>query len=299
MREASGTTTPKIVVLPTLAHRSGMLIVDAQRRHAELAEELRRHDHAYYVLAAPTISDSAYDRLYRELLDLETANPSLVTADSPSQRVGGTPLTAFGSVRHSVPMMSLDNTYSPEEVTAFVARVQKGLPGETLDWTVEPKVDGVAVTLRYEQGIFTTGATRGDGTTGDDITVNLRTLRSLPLRLTTESGPIPAVLEVRGEVYLPLAGFRKLNADREAAGEEPFVNPRNSAAGSLKQLDPKLVAERPLALVVYGLGAVEGDSASPRQSACGWRIQPRKFSNQSWNSTRCAGVSPTTPTVQW
>ena len=242
-----------------------MPLADAQRRHAELAEELRRHDHAYYVVAAPAISDAAYDRLYRELLDLEAAHPSLVTPESPSQRVGGTPLTAFGSVRHSVPMMSLDNTYSPEEVTAFVARVQKGLPGEPLAWTIEPKVDGVAVTLRYEHGVFTTGATRGDGTTGDDITVNLRTLRNLPLRLASGSRPIPAVLEARGEVFMPLAGFRKLNADREAAGEEPFVNPRNSAAGSLKQLDPKLVAERPLALVVYGLGAMEGIPAPATQ----------------------------------
>jgi DNA ligase (NAD+) len=262
------------VVWKELNQSCDMTFVEAQRRHAALAEELRRHDHAYYVLAAPTISDAEYDRLYRELLDLEQAHPSLVTADSPSQRVGGAALTAFAPVRHSVPMMSLDNTYSPEEVTAFVARVQKGLPGEALAWTVEPKVDGVAVTLRYEQGVFTVGATRGDGTTGDNITANLRTLRSLPLRLTpsessssgSDSGKVPSVLEVRGEVFMPLAGFRKLNADREAAGSEAFVNPRNSAAGSLKQLDPKLVAERPLALVVYGLGAVEGAVAPATQS---------------------------------
>ncbi|MBI4324384.1 MAG: NAD-dependent DNA ligase LigA, partial [Chloroflexi bacterium] len=262
---------------------------EATQRHAELAGQIRAHDHAYYVLARPVISDQEYDRLYRELLDLERQFPELATPVSPSQRVGGRPLTEFKSVPHRTPMLSLDNTYSREEVREFVARVQRLLPGEPLDWIVEPKVDGVAVNLRYEQGRLTVGATRGDGTTGDDITANLRTIRSIPLKLhpggmrflTGAPAPagtasvskvkpspdsllsdvvetVPAVLEVRGEVYLTRAGFARLNAERAVAGEEPFANPRNAAAGSLKQLDPRIVAQRPLDTIIYGLGLVEG-----------------------------------------
>jgi DNA ligase (NAD+) len=235
-----------------------MTFEKAKARHAELAEEIRRHDHAYYVLAQPTISDRDYDRLYHELLDLEKQIPQLATPDSPSQRVGGTPLKAFKPVKHLVPMLSLDNTYSQEELRDFVARVQRILPNETLDWMVEPKVDGVAISLRYENGSFTVGATRGDGSTGDDITPNLRTIRSIPQRLHGKPDTTPQLLEVRGEVFLTKAGFEKLNAERKAAGEETFANPRNAAAGSLKQLDARLVAKRPLDIVVYGLGSVEG-----------------------------------------
>lgn len=224
----------------------------ARNRHRELAAEIRRHEHAYYVLAQPLISDFEFDRLMRELQDLEASFPELATLDSPTQRVGGAPVAGFRPVLHAVPMMSLDNTYSPQEVLAFLARVQKALPEETLEWTVEPKVDGLSISLRYEDGLFVQGATRGDGTTGDDVTANLRTIRSLPLKLENA----PSVLEVRGEVYFPLASFRRLNAEREAAGEETFSNPRNAAAGSLKQLDPKNTARRPLALMTYGLGAV-------------------------------------------
>ncbi|MBL9169538.1 MAG: NAD-dependent DNA ligase LigA [Verrucomicrobiales bacterium] len=234
-------------------------MTDAQtrQRHAELCEEIRRHDYAYYILAKPVVSDREYDRLMAELLRLESERPELRTADSPSQRVGGAPLEGFTSVRHAVPMMSLDNTYSQEEVREFVLRVQKLLPDKVLEWVVEPKVDGVAISLRYEDGVLAVGATRGDGTTGDDITHNLRTIRSLPLRL---SGPTaPSVLEVRGEVFLPTAGFTRMNEERQAAGEEAFANPRNAAAGSLKQLDSQAVAKRPLAVVVYGIGQVVGD----------------------------------------
>ncbi len=262
---------------------------EANQRHAELARQIRAHDHAYYVLAKPAISDQEYDRLYRELLELERQFPELVTPDSPSQRVGGRPLTEFKPVPHRTPMLSLDNTYSREEVREFVARVQRLLPNETLDWIVEPKVDGVAVNLRYEQGRLTIGATRGDGTTGDDITANLRTIRSVPLKLnpggmrsltavSAQAGAasdskekplldtlfrdaveaVPSILEVRGEVYLTRVGFARLNAERASAGEEPFANPRNAAAGSLKQLDPRMVAKRPLDTVIYGLGLVEG-----------------------------------------
>lgn len=235
-----------------------MTHAQAKKRHAELVEELHRHDHAYYVEASPSISDQAYDRLYHELLDLEKAFPDLVAPDSPSQRVGGEPLTEFKSVPHLAPMMSLDNTYSQEEVREFVARVQKLLPGETLEWMLEPKVDGVAINLRYDEGMFVQGSTRGDGTTGDDVTANLKTIRGIPARLRADGRKTPQVIEVRGEVYLTRAGFAKLNKERVAAGEEAFANPRNAAAGSLKQLDSRLVAKRPLDIVVYGLGTVEG-----------------------------------------
>lgn len=228
----------------------------AKKRHACLVEEIRKHDHAYYVEAKPKISDRDYDRLYHELLELEKDFPELAAPDSPSQRVGGTPLNEFKSVRHSVPMLSLDNTYSEEEVRDFVKRLEKLLPDEKLDWVVEPKLDGVAISLRYESGIFTVGATRGNGTEGDDVTANLKTIRSVPLKLP-KMGATP-LLEVRGEVFMPIAGFEKLNAERKAAGEELYGNPRNTAAGSLKQLDPKIVAKRPLDVVIYGLGKVEG-----------------------------------------
>jgi DNA ligase (NAD+) len=239
---------------------------EAKSRHAKLVEEICRHDRAYYVEARPVISDHDYDRLYHQLLDLEKEFPELATPDSPSQRVGGAPLSEFKSVRHAVPMMSLENTYSQEEVRDFVKRVQKLLPGEKLEWVVEPKVDGVAVSLRYENGAFTTGATRGDGTNGDDITANLKTIRSVPLCL---GGKPPAILEVRGEVFMRKAGFEKLNAERKSAGEEIFANPRNAAAGSLKQLDPKIVAKRPLDTVIYGIGEVGSQKAEGRRQKAG------------------------------
>ena len=254
-----------------------MTQAEAKKRHVRLVEEIRKHDRAYYVLAQPVISDQEYDRLYHELLDLEKEFPNLATPDSPSHRVGGAPLSEFQSVRHAVPMRSLDNTYSQEEVRDFVKRVQKLLPDEKLEWVVEPKVDGVAVSLRYENGVLVVGATRGDGTTGDDITANLKTIRSVPLTLVgtrSTASPIskirdavesvPTVLEVRGEVFLPRAGFEKLNVERKSAGEEMFANPRNAAAGSLKQLNPKIVAKRPLDILLYGVGMPNSDSARPR-----------------------------------
>src|SRR5947208_4690366 len=239
-----------------------MTVDEAKARHARLVEEIREHDHAYYVLAQPSITDQAYDRVYHQLLDLEQEFPQLVSPDPPTQRVGGEPLKAFKPVQHLQPMLSLDNTYSQEELREFVQRVQRLLPNEKLDWMVEPKVDGVAINLRYEKGVFTCGATRGDGTTGDDITMNLKTIRSIPGRLRSNAGrdahACPDLMEVRGEVYLTKAGFQKLNAERKAAGEEPFANPRNAAAGSLKQLDPRMVAKRPLDILLYGVGQVEG-----------------------------------------
>ncbi len=243
-----------------------MTQAEAKKRHTRLVEEIRQHDHAYYVLAQPVISDQEYDRLYHELLDLEKEFPGLATPDSPSHRVGGAPLSEFKSVRHAVPMMSLNNTYSQEEVRDFVKRVQKLLPDEKLEWVVEPKVDGVAVSLRYENGVLAVGATRGDGTIGDDITANLKTIRSVPLKIGRDGvSPSPMdILEVRGEVFMPLAGFEKLNAERKAAGEELFGNPRNTAAGSLKQLDPKIVAKRPLDVILYGIGQIQTPNSELR-----------------------------------
>ncbi len=240
-----------------------MTTSEAIARHAHLVREIGRHDYLYYVLAQPEISDREYDALYRELLELEKAHPELVTPDSPSQRVGGQPLDEFRPVTHTVPMMSLDNTYSEAEVREFVQRLARLLPGETLEFVVEPKIDGVAINLRYENGTLAVGATRGDGTTGDDITSNLRTVRSLPLRLHAADGGMPAVLEVRGEVFMTRAGFERMNRERAEAGEEPFVNPRNATAGTLKQLDPRVAASRRLEVILYGVGDVQPPALRP------------------------------------
>jgi DNA ligase (NAD+) len=226
----------------------------AATKHRELAEKIRKLDRAYYEEAQPLVTDQEYDRLYRELLDLEAAHPELRTDDSPSQRVGGAPLPHFTSVAHAIPMQSLDNTYSATELEAFVDRIQKELPNEKLGFVVEPKIDGVAVSIRYEKGKFVRGLTRGDGQKGDDVTANLRTIKNLPLMLRNDA----PVLEVRGEVYYPRGAFDKLNRQREAAGEATFANPRNAAAGTLKQLDSRLVAKRPLSIVLYGPGQLDG-----------------------------------------
>ena len=239
----------------------------ARKRHTVLVEEIHRHDHAYYVLAEPSISDPEYDRLYRELLNLEAAHPKLIIPHSPSQRVGGKPVSEFPEHRHAIPMMSLDNTYSFEELAEFLKRTQKLLPGAELDWTVEPKIDGLAVSLRYENGGLAVGATRGDGGIGDDITENIKTIRSLPLRLL---GKPPQILEVRGEVFMSRTGFLKLNDQRLMEGEESFANPRNAAAGSLKILDPKIVAERPLRILLYGLGDVSEEMPSTQLEVLDW-----------------------------
>ena len=253
---------------------------EAQTKHRELAEQIRKHDYAYYVLAQPVISDREYDRLYQNLADLEKNFPQLISPESPTQRVGGQPLSEFASVQHSIPMLSLDNIDStstnPEKrnrdkankLENFIRNTHKkahkrNFPLEKLDWTVEPKIDGVAISLRYENGQFIQGLTRGNGEIGDDITTNLRTIRSLPLRLATGLKPFPAILEVRGEVFMSKEGFAKLNAERQKAGEPAFVNPRNSAAGSLKLLNPKTVAERPLDIILYGIAAFESKNGHP------------------------------------
>ena len=234
------------------------------RRVEELRREIETHNYYYYVLDAPVIPDAEYDRLLRELQELERRYPQLVTPDSPTQRVGAAPVEAFGTVRHEIPMLSLDNAFSDDEVRDFHRRVTERLGVAHVDYAAEPKLDGLAVSLRYEEGRLVRGSTRGDGYTGEDITQNVRTIHAIPLRLRGKAHP--RVLEVRGEVYMPLSGFHELNRRQERAGEKPFANPRNAAAGSLRQLDPRITAGRPLSIYCYGVGVVEGARLPGRHS---------------------------------
>jgi DNA ligase (NAD+) len=227
----------------------------AASRVAELRRAIEEHNRRYHEEAAPTISDREYDQLFRELSDLEKQFPNLASPDSPSQHVGGKPLKSFAQITHRAPMLSLDNTYSEEEVTDFYRRMERLLPNKKIPVVIEPKVDGVAVSLLYEKGQLRYAATRGDGTVGDDITQNILTIRSVPKQLKDNA---PDILEVRGEAYLDKSGFAKLNAERVKAGLPEFANPRNAAAGSLKQLDPAIAAQRPLGVVFYGTGLIEG-----------------------------------------
>ena len=223
----------------------------------QLRASLRHHEYQYHVLDAPEIPDAEYDRLMRELRELETAHPELITADSPTQRVGAAPLTAFEQVRHDVPMLSLDNVFDEDSYLAFNKRVQDRLKSpDTLTFCCELKLDGLAVSLLYENGELVRAATRGDGTTGENITANVRTIRAIPLRLTGEN--IPRRVEVRGEVFMPQKGFEALNEEARRTGGKVFANPRNAAAGSLRQLDPRITAKRPLTFFCYGVGVLEG-----------------------------------------
>ena len=237
---------------------------DDAARAAELRGLIDEANHAYHVLDAPTVDDAAYDDWVRELDALEAAHPALRTPDSPTQRVGAPASGRFPEVRHRRPMLSLANARSPDELAAWYRRArtvmeQEGLASREVTFVVEPKIDGLAVSLTYEDGRFVQGATRGDGVVGEDVTANLRTIRAIPQRLRTPDGtPPPAVVEVRGEVYLPLAAFAELNAARASAGLPTFANPRNSAAGSIRQLDPAVAASRPLAVWCYGVGEVQG-----------------------------------------
>ncbi|MEK6642831.1 MAG: NAD-dependent DNA ligase LigA [Planctomycetota bacterium] len=223
-----------------------------------LREEIGRHDHAYYVEGAPVLSDREYDALFQRLKDLEAAHPHLISPNSPTQRVSETPLEGFVHVTHSVAMMSIDNTYTEGQLREWDGRVAKGLDGAAYEYLVDPKIDGVSASLRYEKGRLVLGATRGDGRVGDDITANVRAIRSVPLAL--HGSGWPAVLEVRGEVYWPREAFEKHNAKREKEGEEPFANPRNATTGTLKSLDSKAVADRGLAFMAHGFGQIEGAS---------------------------------------
>src|SRR5690554_2921654 len=234
---------------------------DTAQRIAALRSEINDHNHRYYVLDAPTVADAEYDRLMGELVALEAEFPDLVTPDSPTQRVGAAPLSAFGTVRHAVAMRSLGNAFETDEVAAFDRRNSETLAGAGLlppdgkvQYMAELKFDGLAVSLRYENGGLVQAATRGDGQTGEDITANVRTVRSVPLRLRGDD--IPEVLEVRGEMLMTRADFERLNARQQQRGDKIFVNPRNAAAGSLRQLDPRITAERPLRFFAYGWGEI-------------------------------------------
>lgn len=237
---------------------------DAAGRVEALRRQIDYHNYRYYVLDDPEISDAEYDRLLRELQDLESRHPELVTSDSPTQRVGAAPAEGFGEVRHEVPMLSLSNAFSDEELADFDRRVREGLDVHHVDYTAEPKLDGLAVSLLYEDGELVRAATRGDGVTGEDVTANVRTIRSVPLRLRGDGWP--ARLEARGEVFMSRKGFERLNRDAEKKGQKTFVNPRNAAAGSLRQLDSRITAERPLEIYCYGVGQVAGGELPERQS---------------------------------
>jgi len=230
---------------------------EARERIEALRTEIRRHDYLYYVKDRPEIADSEYDRLFRELLDLEAAHPDLVTPDSPTQRVGAPPLDELAKVPHERPMLSLDSILDPEEVRAFDRRMKRELGVAAVAYTAEPKYDGLSVELLYERGRFVRGATRGDGVTGEDVTVNLRTIKALPLTLRGNERP-PDRLVVRGEVYMRLADFQALNRRMTERGDEAFANPRNAAAGSLRQLDSRITAERPLVLTCYEIMGLSG-----------------------------------------
>jgi DNA ligase (NAD+) len=233
-------------------------------RADELRAQIEDANHRYHVLDEPNIPDIEYDKLMRELEALEAAHPDLVTADSPTQRVGAAPSGAFAEVQHEIPMLSLANAFSDDEVGDFVRRIEKRLGAVDLEFSVEPKFDGLAISLRYEDGAFVRGATRGDGETGEDVTANLRTVKSIPLRLRGRNWP--RVLEVRGEVYMPRAAFEKYNEQARTSGGKVLVNPRNGAAGSLRQLDPRITARRPLAFYAYAVGVVEGAELPPKHS---------------------------------
>jgi len=236
-----------------------------QQQIQALRDQINHHNYRYYVLDEPEVPDAEYDRLLRELEALEGEYPELITPDSPTQRVGAEPLKAFGEVRHAVPMLSLGNCFSDEELHAFIRRINDRLGSdEATEFCVEPKLDGLAVSLRYEDGLLVQGATRGDGASGEDITQNIRTIPSIPLRLIGDD--IPPVLEVRGEVYMPKEGFEAMNRRQAEQGEKTFVNPRNAAAGSLRQLDPHVTAERPLEMYCYGWGEIVGWSLPARHS---------------------------------
>jgi len=233
---------------------------EAHKKIESLRAELHRHNHLYYAESAPVISDREFDRLLKELSDLEKEFPQFDDPTSPTRRVGGAPLKEFASVKHLHPMMSLDNTYEEKDLREFDRRVHKLLSGRTITYVLEPKIDGVSLSLHYEKGNLILGATRGDGVTGDNITENLKTIRSIPLKLSGRH--IPDYLEVRGEAFLPIEGFKRLNEQREKAGEPLFANPRNATSGSLKQLDPKITASRPLSAVFYAIGEFRGNRPS-------------------------------------
>ncbi|CAM3046767.1 NAD-dependent DNA ligase LigA [Acinetobacter celticus] len=239
--------------------------VVAQMR--QLIQILAKHNHAYYVMDQPTIADSEYDQLFHQLKALEEQHPNLVQPDTPTHKVGGKALSKFENITHVVPMLSLGNVFNQEDLYAFARRAEERLPNQKVEYDVELKFDGLAISLWYEQGVLVRGVTRGDGETGEVITENVKTIRNLPKVLSSETTAIPELLEVRGEVLMPKAGFEKLNAENEAKGEKTFANPRNAAAGSLRQLDPSIAASRPLAFYAYGIAQCEPNHGQSTMSA--------------------------------
>ena len=228
---------------------------DIKKQIEKLRQELRTHDYLYYVLNQPEIPDQQYDRLFAQLRQLEQAHPQYITPDSPTQRVSERPIEGFGTIRHAIPMLSIDNTYNADDLRKFDERIAKGLEGADYDYVVELKIDGLAISLRYEKGILVNAATRGDGETGDDVTANVRTIKAIPLKLLSDS-QIQETIEVRGEVYMPTKSFIALNRQKTESGEPLFANPRNAAAGSLKLLDSRITAQRNLSFFAYALGEV-------------------------------------------
>lgn len=257
---------------------------DIQTQIDRLRQQLNFHNYQYYVEDAPSIPDADYDRLYQQLQQLEQAHPQLITAESPTQRVGAKPLEKFGQVTHQIPMLSLDNAFEDADFTAFCQRMADRLDQQTeFSFCAEPKLDGLAVSIRYEQGVLTQAATRGDGYTGEDITSNIKTIRCIPLKL---QGDFPPVLEVRGEVFMPLAGFEKMNDEARLRNDKVFANPRNAAAGSLRQLDPKITASRPLSFYAYAVGAVDDPAALLSSNSHYQRLQQLK----SWGLPVCPEI---------
>ncbi len=283
---------PMGVQIPMLRHSEGDLLLrskpveeltleEARREAERLRREIEYHNYRYYVLNAPVISDAEYDELFRRLVRIEERFPELVTPDSPTQRVGAPPVEEFGTVTHRLPMLSLDNAFNEDELRAFDERVKRMLglsPSTNIEYVCELKLDGLAVNLTYENGVFVRGATRGDGVTGEDVTANLRTIRSIPLRMLIDDPP--PLIEVRGEVFMTVHDFELLNRQRIERGEQPFMNPRNAAAGSVRQLDPKVTAERRLDIFCYGIGYAEGISFETHWQAleflksAGFKVNP-------------------------
>ncbi len=255
--------------------------MNPEKRIAELREILQDHNYRYYVMDDPTIADGEYDSLLRELQSLERENPNLVTSDSPTQRVGSHPVSKFGTIKHRIPMLSLANAMNEAELVAFDGRMQKGLDQESVIYMAEPKLDGLGVELVYENGTFIHGSTRGDGFTGEDITHNLKTIRGIPLSLRTNDLPAPPLLEIRGEVFIRKNDFKDLNEKQELNEKSAFANPRNAAAGSLRQLDPTITAERPLSIYCYEAGMINGvefiDHASFLDSLKKWGLPVNPF----------------------
>lgn len=259
-----------------------MAASEVEKEILHLRREIETHNYRYHVLDQPLVSDAEYDRLFRRLVELEKQHPELLSPDSPTQKVGAPPIEKFATVRHTLPMLSLNNANDREEVKEFHERIQRFLKSSApIEYAVEPKIDGVAVELVYEQGRFAVGSTRGDGIEGEDITLNLKTIRAVPLRLHSGNRAVPRRLEVRGEVFLPRTAFQKLNREREEEGEPVFANPRNAAAGSLKQLDPSVTARRPLELFCHGTGEVRGFQFKTHEEILaalkGWGLKPLSF----------------------